>query len=66
MEIFIVKRNIFSEISKVLLNDIFAEFDRSSPIKNIITERLNLGESQVDDISAKLAAESTKKCIPVS
>ena len=42
LEIFTVKGNIFPEISKVLLNDTFAEFDRSSRIKNIITDRLNL------------------------
>ena len=47
------------------MNNIFAELDGSSRIKNIITERLNLGELQVDDVSAKLTAESTKKCIPV-
>ena len=29
------------------------------------TDRLNLCELQVDDISAKFAAESTKKFIPV-
>ena len=53
------KRNIFSGISKGLLNDIFAEFDESNRIINIITEKLNLGELQVDDKSAKIAAEST-------
>ena len=42
LEIFTVKRNIFPEISKVLLNDAFAEFDRSSRIKNNFTDRLNL------------------------
>ena len=42
LEIFTVKRNIFPEISKVLLNDAFAEFDRSSRIKNDFTDRLNL------------------------
>ena len=40
---------------------LFAEYDRSSPIKNF-TDRLNLRrELQVDDISAKFTAESTKK-----
>ena len=29
---------------KVLLNDIFEELDGSSGIKNIITDRLNLGK----------------------
>ena len=43
---------------------LIAECDRSSPIKNF-TDRLNLYELQVDDISAKFTAESTKKCIPV-
>ena len=33
LELFAVKRNIFSEISKVLLNDTFAEFDGRSQIK---------------------------------
>ena len=36
MDIFAVKWNIVSEIIKVLLNDIFAELDGSSGIKNII------------------------------
>ena len=47
MEIFAVKWNVVSEISKVLLNDIIAEVDGSSGIKNIITDRLNLGGLQV-------------------
>ena len=49
MEIFAVTWNVFSEITKVLLNDVFAELDGSSGIKNIITDRLNLGRLQVDD-----------------
>ena len=61
MEIFAIKWNVVSEIGKVLLNDIFAELDGSSGIKNIITGRLNLGGLQVDDISTKITAESTKK-----
>ena len=65
LEIFAIKNNNFSEIRKVLLNDIFAEFNGNSRIKNIITDRLTLGELYVDDISAKITAESTKKCIPV-
>ena len=39
---------------------LFAEYDRSSPIKNF-TDRLNLCELQVDDISAKFTAENTTK-----
>ena len=39
MEIFAVKLNVVSDISKVLLNDIFAELDGSNGIKNIITDR---------------------------
>ena len=39
MGIFAAKWNVVSEINKVLLNDIFAEHDGSSGIKNIITER---------------------------
>ena len=39
---------------------LFAECDRSSPIKNF-TNRLNLCELQVDDISARFTAETTKK-----
>ena len=40
---------------------LFAEYDRSSSIKNF-TDRLNLCcEWQVDNISAKFTAESTKK-----
>ena len=39
----------------------FAEYVRSSPIKNF-TDSLNLcRELQVDDTSAKFTAESTKK-----
>ena len=64
MEIFATKKSTISEISKELLNDIFVEFDRSSTIKNV-TDRLNLGELQVDDTSAKFTAESTKKYIPI-
>ena len=37
MEIVAVKWNVVWEISKVLLNDIFAELNGSSGIKNIIT-----------------------------
>ena len=61
---FAVKLNFVSEISKVLLNDIFAELDGSSGIKNIITDRLNLGRLQVDNshiISTKITAESSRK-----
>ena len=54
MEIFAVEWNAASETNKVLLNDIFTEFDGSSGIKNIITDRLNLGELQVDAIPAKI------------
>ena len=48
MEIIAVKWNIVSEISKVLLNDVFAELDGGSGIKNIIsyTDRLNIGGLQ--------------------
>ena len=42
---------------------LFAECDRSSPVKNI-TDRLNLRELKVDDIRAKFTAESSKKYIP--
>ena len=37
--IFAAKWNVVSDTSKVLLNDIFAELDGSSGIKNIITDR---------------------------
>ena len=44
---------------------LFAECDsRRSPSKNFM-DRLNLHELQVDDISAKFIAESTKKYMPV-
>ena len=49
LEIFTVKKTIFSEVSKELLNEFFANFDGSSRIKNIITDRLNFSELQVDD-----------------
>ena len=54
MEIVVVKRNIFLEISKVLLNDIFAELDRRSWIMDILTNILNLDELQVDHMLAKI------------
>ena len=63
MEIFAVKLNIVSETSKVSLNNIFAELDGSSGIKNIInyTVRLNIDGLQVDDIAiSKVTAESRK------
>ena len=44
MEIFAIKWNVVSGASKVLLNGIFTELDGISGIKNIITDRLNLGE----------------------
>ena len=48
-EFFTVKRNIVLEVSKELLTHNFAEFHRSSGIKNI-TARLNIdGELQLDD-----------------
>ena len=55
MENFAVKASTISEINTELLNDIFTEFDRSSPIKNI-TDKLNLVEVEVDNISAKFTA----------
>ena len=63
MEIFAVKLNVVSETSKVSLNNIFAELDGSSGIKNIInyTVRLNIDGLQVDDIAiSKVTAESRK------
>ena len=63
MEIFAVKLNLVSETSKVSLNNIFAELDGSSGIKNIInyTVRLNIDGLQVDDIAiSKVTAESRK------
>ena len=51
LETFSVKRSTISEITIGLLDDIFKEFDRSSPIKNI-TDMLNRVELKVDDISA--------------
>ena len=47
----------------VSVDDIFAKPDGSSGIKIIITDRLHLGGLQVDDISVKITAESTKKYI---
>ena len=51
LNFFTLKRNVFSEINKVLVNDIFAESDGGSEINNIITDRLNPSELQVDHIS---------------
>ena len=42
----------------------FAKFDRSSQIKNI-TDRLILGELQVDNISAKITTGNIKQHIPI-
>ena len=50
IEIFVLKWNVVSET----LFDIFTELDRSIEIQNILTDRLSLGELQVDDISAKI------------
>ena len=47
----------------MLLNNIFAELDVSSGIKNIIsyTDRLNIGRLQVDHIAVtKITTESTE------
>ena len=60
-----VNRSPILENIKKLLNDIFAECDRSSPIKKF-TDSLNLGDLQVDDILEKFTAESSSKYIPVS
>ena len=60
---FDVKRNIVSVIGKEMLNDIFVEICGNSQIKNITDNRLNPDELQVDYISAKFTAESTKKYI---
>ena len=67
LEIFVVKRNIVSEISKESLKDIFAEIDGSSRIKNAISDRLILVINFAirSYISAKIAAESTNKYIPI-
>ena len=62
---FAVKRNIVSEISKEILDDIFAEFDGSSVIKNITDTSLNIGGLQIDNISPKFTSESTKKYIAI-
>ena len=48
LEIFDVKRNIVSEISKEKPNDNFATFCGSCPVKNISDNRLNPGEFQID------------------
>ena len=42
MKIFLVKWNVVPGIIKVLLNDIFAELDGSSGIKNIILASIEL------------------------
>ena len=52
LEILAVKRSIISEISKEFVNYIFAEFDRSSLIKNI-TDSLSLVELLIMQIIKK-------------
>ena len=54
---FSVKRNIFSEIRNEILNDIFAEFDRTNRMKIVTGNRFNLGDLQVDGISTKFTTE---------
>ena len=69
MEILAVTWNVLSEVSKALLNDIFAELDGSTGIKNIIIDRLAksfkswwmIYDISVDDVSTKITAESTKE-----
>ena len=56
--IFAAKSSTISEISKTVLNYIFAEFDRSSLFKNF-TNSLSLGELQVHDLTVRFTAEST-------
>ena len=51
-----IERNIVLEISKEILNDIFQDFDENIRIKKT-TDRLNFGELQVVDISAKCTLE---------
>ena len=51
-----IERNIVLEINKEILNDIFQDFDENIRIKKT-TDRLNLGELQVVDISAKYTLE---------
>ena len=66
MGIFTLKWNVVSEISKLLLNYVLAELNGSSGIKNIITDRLNLGGlQQVYNISAKTTAERSKNYISI-
>ena len=64
LEIFAVTWNILSQINKVLLNYIFAKLDGSNQIKNVVTDKLNFVQLRVDDIAAKITADSTRKCIP--
>ena len=67
---FTVKRNIVSEVSKELLTHNFAEFHRSSGIKNI-TARLNIdAELQLDDryiikIYGNIYQSGSKQYIPI-
>ena len=69
-EFFTVKRNIVSEVSKELLTHNFAEFHRSSGIKNI-TARLNIdAELQLDDryiikIYGNIYQSGSKQYIPI-
>ena len=66
MGIFTLKWNVVSEISKLSLNYVLAELDGSSGIKNIITDRLNLGGlQQVYNTSAKTTAERSKNYISI-
>ena len=66
MGIFAVTWNVFSEITKVLLNDVSAELDGSSGIKKINTDILNLGRLQVDDSDInKIYGRKYEEIIPM-
>ena len=59
LEILTVKRKAVSDKSKKSLNYTFAEFDGNSRIKEI-TDRINLDELEVDDISKNYGSKYKK------
>ena len=62
LEILTMKRKIVSEKSKELLNYTFPDIDGNSRIK-VITDRLNLDELKVNDISKSYGRKYKKKVL---
>ena len=65
LKIFAVKSSTILETSKEYWMIFLRNLIEAVQLRILLTgQRLNLGELQVDDISAKFTAESTEKYIP--